>query len=122
DELTLEGDLVIERLVRVREVLDLGVEPLVVLEELAHLLRARLEVADELRSAIAAVRSDARLAIVHRLRDARGEVVERALVRLSSGRLVDDDERRAPARPAELMFECLETRAVAGEKLEELAP
>src|SRR5262249_10870243 len=115
------GDLVIERLVRALEILDVRVKPLVVLEELPDVLRARLDVADELGAAVGVLLGLAPFSIADDLLDARRQLVDEALVRLSVRRLVDDDERGAAAGAAELVLERLEPGALARQELEELA-
>src|SRR5262249_24344718 len=98
-EAASDRDLVVEGAVGVLEVVEVGVEPLVVLEEGADVLRPVLDVGDEIGPELA---------------DLSRDIVDEALV----GGAVwsfDDDEEGGPATdPTELLLERDEARAVAG--------
>ena len=117
----------IERVVGLLEIGEVGVEPLVVLEEPADVLRARLDVRDE----VGAARGEAGAVVRHALLGAAlvdlllgvelaASVSMNCSFAFAIGRLDDDDERSPAADATELVLERLEARAVAREELEEI--
>ena len=108
DQAAANGDLVVQRPVCRLEVREVGVQGLVVLEELAHVLGPGLDVRDQL------------LALRGELLELRREVVDEPLVGLAVRRLDDDEQRRPAAGASELVLEGLEAGAVSRQKLEEV--